>query len=66
MAVLLRQSDDPYIYTLGAAPLVAVANEQRLLPPDMVPEPRGGPTPVFRQYAEPLLGSPLPTHARLT
>ncbi len=65
MAVLLRQSDDPYTCTLGTAPLVEVANAQRLLPPKMVPEPRTGPTPAFRRYAEPLLGSPLPAHAKL-
>jgi ATP-dependent phosphofructokinase / diphosphate-dependent phosphofructokinase len=66
MAVLLRQSDDPYVCTIGTASLATVANEQRLLPPEMIPDPRGGPTPAFRRYAEPLLGSPLPVHARLT
>ena len=55
-----RVSDEPYQWALGTTPLATVANEQRLLPPDMVPEPRGGPTPAFRQYAEPLLGAPLP------
>jgi ATP-dependent phosphofructokinase / diphosphate-dependent phosphofructokinase len=66
VAVLQRQSDDPYHCTLGTASLVEVANAQRLLPPEMVPEPRTGPTPAFRRYAEPLLGSPLPRHAKLT
>jgi len=65
MAVILRESDDPYRWTLGSAPLASVANEQRLLPPEMIPEPRSGPTPAFRRYAEPLLGAPLPRHARL-
>jgi 6-phosphofructokinase 1 len=66
MVVLQRQSDDPYACALGTAPLTEIANQQRLLPPEMIPEPRTGPTPAFRRYAEPLLGSPLPRHARLT
>jgi ATP-dependent phosphofructokinase / diphosphate-dependent phosphofructokinase len=66
MVVLQRQSDDPYACTLGTVPLVSVANAQRLLPPEMIPEPAGGPTQAFRRYAEPLLGSPLPAHARLS
>jgi ATP-dependent phosphofructokinase / diphosphate-dependent phosphofructokinase len=66
MAVLTRVSDQPYECTLGTASLAAVANAQRLIPPDMVPEPRTGATEVFRRYAEPLLGAPLPRHARLT
>jgi len=65
MVVLQRQADHPYVCVTGSAPLAGVANEQRLMPPDMVPTPRGGPTPAFRRYAEPLLGSPLPRHARL-
>ncbi|MGE3910986.1 MAG: diphosphate--fructose-6-phosphate 1-phosphotransferase [Chloroflexota bacterium] len=65
MAVLQRTADGPYSCTVGTAPLAQIANEQRLMPPDMVPNPRGGPTAAFRRYAEPLLGSPLPRHARL-
>jgi len=66
MVVLRRTSDEPYAYTLATAPLSAVANAQRLLPAEMIPEPRAGATPAFRRYAEPLLGTPLPRHARLT
>jgi 6-phosphofructokinase 1 len=66
MVVIQRASDAPYRATLGTASLSAVANAQRLLPPDMIPEPRGGPTESFRRYAEPLLGAPLPRHAKLT
>ena len=66
MVVLRRESDQPYRCTLGTAPLAAIANAQRLLPADMIPEPRTGATPAFRRYAEPLLGAPLPRHARLT
>jgi 6-phosphofructokinase 1 len=65
MVTLERESDDPYRCHLASAPLAAIANRQRVLPPEMVPEPRGGATPAFRRYAEPLLGSPLPRHACL-
>ena len=66
MVVLRRESDGPYRCTVTTAHLAAIANEQRRLPPEMIPEPRGGATPAFRRYAEPLLGAPLPRHARLT
>ena len=65
MVVLRRESDEPYRYSLGTAPLAAIANAQRLLPPEYVPEPRGGAPPAFRRYALPLLGDPLPRHAQL-
>lgn len=65
MVVLRRTSDEPYRCTIATAPLAAIANQQRALPPEMVPEPRGGARPAFRRYAEPLLGTPLPRHARL-
>jgi ATP-dependent phosphofructokinase / diphosphate-dependent phosphofructokinase len=66
MTVLTRQSDDPYHCTIGQARLAAIANEQRRLPSDMVPQPREGPTAAFKRYAEPLLGAPLPRHAKLS
>jgi 6-phosphofructokinase len=66
MAILIRESGEPYRCRLDSAPLAEIANAQRILPADMIPEPRGGATPAFRRYATPLLGSPLPHHARLT
>jgi len=65
MVVLRRESDDPYRVTIGTAPLGRIANAQRLLPPEFIPSPRGGATEAFRRYALPLLGDPLPRHARL-
>lgn len=65
MVVLRRDTDQPYRCSLSTAPLAAIANAQRLLPADMIPEPRTGATATFRRYAEPLLGAPLPRHARL-
>jgi 6-phosphofructokinase 1 len=66
MVTLLRQSDKPYRWTLGSAPMHAIANAERRLPPEMVSEPWEQPTADFRRYAEPLIGEPLPTHAHLT
>ncbi|MDP8924823.1 MAG: diphosphate--fructose-6-phosphate 1-phosphotransferase [Chloroflexota bacterium] len=66
MVVLRRESDEPYRWGLSTAPLTAVANAQRRLPPEFIPDARGGATPAFRRYALPLLGDPLPRHARLT
>ena len=49
MPILLRTSDEPYQTALSSAPLAAVANEQKRLPADMIPEPRGGATSTFRR-----------------
>jgi len=65
MAIIQRESDAPYRAALGTAPLASIANAQRLLPAEFISEPTGGPTPAYRKYAEPLLGGPLPNHARL-
>jgi 6-phosphofructokinase len=65
MVTVRRESDDPYAWSLGTAPLDRIANAQRLLPPEFISEPRDGPTEAFRRYALPLLGDPLPRHARL-
>ena len=65
MVVVRRESDAPYRSALGTAPLATIANAQRALPPAFIGEPAAGPTEAFRRYAEPLLGEPLPRHARL-
>ena len=65
MVILERESDQPYHCSLSTAPLAAIANQERLMPAEMVPDPRLGATTAFRQYAEPLLGAPLPRHARV-
>lgn len=66
MAIIQRESDHPYRSSLGIAPLSAIANAQRVLPAEFISEPSSGLTHAYRQYAEPLLGGPLPNHARLT
>ncbi len=66
MVILRRESDEPYRCVLDTAPLDAIANAQRIMPPEFVPESRGGATEAFRRYALPLLGDSLPRHARLS
>ena len=65
MVVLNRDSDEPYHCTPGTAPLEAIANRQRRLPDDYIDPAGRGTTEAFRRYAMPLLGAPLPRHARL-
>ena len=65
MVVLNRDSDEPYSCTPGTAPLEAIANRQRRLPDDYIDPAGRGTTEAFRRYAMPLLGAPLPRHARL-
>jgi 6-phosphofructokinase len=65
MVTLLRAPGATYRCTYGLAPLAAIANQEKLLPPEFFPDTDAMPRPGFRAYAEPLLGDPLPTHARL-
>ncbi|HEX5416846.1 MAG TPA: diphosphate--fructose-6-phosphate 1-phosphotransferase [Chloroflexota bacterium] len=64
MVTLLRP-EGPYHCEYGLAPLAEIANHEKLLPAEYTPTPDAFPTPAFRAYAEPLLGGPLPEHARL-
>src|SRR5579884_3055931 len=65
MVTLLRCPGPEYRCEYGLAPLAAIANVEKLLPPEFMPGADALPTPAFRAYAEPLLGGPLPEHARL-
>lgn len=65
MVTLLRSPGPEYACTYGLAPLAQVANLEKPLPPAFFPTAEALPTPAFRAYAEPLLGGPLPVHARL-
>jgi len=66
MVTLERSPDGPYRCTTGLAPVSAVANQTRLLPPEFIgPSPREPITPAFAAYATPLLGGPLPDYVRL-
>ena len=65
MVTLIRPDAAVYRCEFGLAPLAAIANTEKLLPSEFLPTPDALPSPAFRAYAEPLLGGPLPEHARL-
>jgi 6-phosphofructokinase len=65
MVTLIRQPGPEYRCDYGLAPLSAIANVEKPLPPEFFPGEDAMPTAAFRVYAEPLLGGPLPVHARL-
>lgn len=65
MVTLLRAPGPRYRCDYGLAPLATIANVEKPLPPEFFPGDDAMPTPSFRAYAEPLLGGPLPEHARL-
>ena len=66
MVSLVRESSNPYRATTGLVPLGEVANAERLLPAEYLAADGGDVTPAFREYAEPLLGGPLPEYGRLS
>lgn len=65
MVTLVRAPGPDYACTTGLVPLERVANEQRLLPDEYLDAAGTGVTAAFRDYALPLIGAPLPEHARL-
>jgi len=66
MVTLVREADRPYHCVIGSVPLAEVANRVRTLPIDYLSADGHSPTDAFRGYALPLLGAPLPRHARLS
>jgi ATP-dependent phosphofructokinase / diphosphate-dependent phosphofructokinase len=65
MITLVRHSKPAYHSTTGLAELAQVANVQRLLPEEYLDESKTMVTQAFYDYALPLIGGPLPDHARL-
>jgi 6-phosphofructokinase 1 len=66
MITLRRLGDAPYRCTTGLAPLAAIANRSRPLPPEFLGPSAWTPTTAaFATYARPLLGPPLPAYWRL-
>jgi ATP-dependent phosphofructokinase / diphosphate-dependent phosphofructokinase len=65
MITLVRHSEPAYHCTTGLAELAQVANVQRLLPDKYLNESKTMVTQAFYDYALPLIGEPLPDHARL-
>jgi len=65
MVTLERHVQPAYYCTTGLVELAKVANGQRLLPDEYLDASKTMVTQAFYDYALPLLGDPLPEHARL-
>ena len=55
MITIERQSDDPYVWTTGAAPLDKVANVEKKMPRDYISEDGFHITDKCRRYLKPLI-----------
>ena len=63
MATIVRTSDAPYRWELGAVPLQDVANVERPLPPEFIAPDGFGITDAARRYMNPLIaGESYPTY----
>ena len=60
MTTIVRASDAPYRWTLGAAPLADVANVERRLPADFIDADGFGVTEAARRYLAPLIEGEAP------
>jgi 6-phosphofructokinase len=56
MPVIVRKSSKPYRWTIGEAPLSAVANQEKKLPRDFITPDGFGITAACRRYLLPLIG----------
>ncbi len=65
MVTLVRQPVPGYACTTGLVELAKIANEQRLMPDEYLDASKTMVTQAFYDYALPLIGDPLPHHARL-
>ncbi len=65
MITLVRNDQPAYHCTTGLAELAQVANAQRLLPGEYLDESKTMVTQAFNDYALPLIGDPIPDHAKL-
>ncbi|HXX78395.1 MAG TPA: diphosphate--fructose-6-phosphate 1-phosphotransferase [Ktedonobacteraceae bacterium] len=65
MITLIRLHEPAYHCTTGLARLSQVANVQRLLPGEYLDESKTMVTQAFYDYALPLIGDPIPDHAKL-
>jgi 6-phosphofructokinase 1 len=55
MLAIRRLSDTPYRWDIIEAPLSAIANQERLVPPDFISADGFGITEVARRYLAPLI-----------
>ncbi len=56
MPIIVRKSSKPYRWTIGEAPLHAVANQEKKLPRNFITADGFGITPACRRYLLPLIG----------
>lgn len=64
MVSIVRESNDPYRWSLGATPLAEVAVEAKPMPNEYINEQGNDITPACVEYLKPLIG-PLPDYVRL-
>ena len=55
MPAIVRESDHPYRWKIGVAPLADVANREKMLPRDFISEDGYGITEKARAYLAPLI-----------
>ncbi len=65
MVTLIRHTEPAYSCSSGLVELVKVANAQKLVPAAYLDESKTMVTQAFYDYALPLIGGPLPQHAKL-
>jgi len=65
MVMIQRQPGPDYAVEMGTVDLEAVANAEKLVPPEFINEEGNDVTQAFLDYARPLIGGPLPPYARL-
>jgi 6-phosphofructokinase 1 len=56
MPIIVRKSDSPYRWSIGEAPLAAVANEEKKVPRNFITSDGFGITAACRRYLAPLIG----------
>ena len=56
MPTIVRKSSSPYRWTIGEAPLAAIANEEKKVPRNFITPDGFGITSACRRYLEPLIG----------
>ena len=55
MTTIVRESDDPYRWSIGHVPLEQVANQEKMMPREFITEDGFGITDACRRYLEPLI-----------
>ena len=55
MTTIVRESDNPYRWSIGQVPLEQVANQEKMMPREFITEDGFGITEACRRYLEPLV-----------